>query len=140
MPSVRKVAGIKSLYSLSVSDAKGAAPLLCQVSSTNGSRCISAPHFSHFILILSIQGRWSSKSGPSGKSIALLIISALEKRSCLLEQFRHGHIGRGVPHSRSLDIHQGCCSLIISIYLFRGGSKKYSTLSAASSGISPSFS
>src|SRR5574339_965912 len=106
MPSVRNEAGINSAYSWSVSEAYGAAPLLCHVSSTNGSLFMPAPHFSQFSLTLSIQGRWSSKSDPSGSSAAFDTMSCLEKSALLWPHLPHDQIGRGVPHTRSREMHQ----------------------------------
>ena len=125
-------AGIVFLYSSSFSDAKGAAPLLCHVSSTNSSRCIFAAHFLHFIVILSIHGLCNSKSGPSGSSSATSIISFLENNISLFSHSVQLQIGNGQPQNLSLDIHQGCFSFMISKNLFFGCSKKYSTFCAAS--------
>src|SRR5574341_875980 len=126
MPSVRNTAGMFSAYSESVSDAYGAAPLLCHVSSTNNSRSIFEPHFLHFITILSIHGLCSSKFGPSGSSEELSTMSFLEKNHWCSPQFLQFHSGNGHPHILSRDMPHGCLSLIISRNLFFGCSKKYS--------------
>ena len=133
-------AGIVFSYSSSLNEAKGAAPLLCQVSKTNSSRCIFASHFLHLIEILSIHGLCSSKSGPSGRSSATSIISFLENSLSMFSHSVHFQIGIGQPQNLSLEMHHGCFSLIISKNLFFGWSKKYSTFCAASIALSSSLS
>ena len=66
-------------YSSSDKEEYGAEPLLCQVSKTYSSLIVfTLEHFEHFILTLSIQGLWSSKSGPSGRADDASTISFLE--------------------------------------------------------------
>src|SRR3970282_2518041 len=113
-----------SLYSESVSEQYGAAPLLCQVSSTNCSLSIFESHFLHFITTLSIHGLCNSKFGPSGSSDAAFTISFLENNRVCLPQSLQSHIGRGHPQNLSREIHHGCFSLIIPKNRFFGWSKK----------------
>ena len=111
------------LYSSSLNEAKGAAPLLCQVSKTNSSRCIFALHFLHLIETRSIHGLCNSKSGPSGRSSATSIISFLENSLSMFSHSVHFQIGIGQPQNLSLEMHHGCFSLIISKNLFLVGQK-----------------
>src|SRR5690349_10691958 len=122
MPSVKNTAGIKFLNSSSSRDEYGALPLLCHVSKTNGSRLITPSHLLQCISILSIQGRCNSKFVPSGNLDALFTISFLENNPSFKVHLLHFQIGKGVPQTLSLDIHQGTFSFMISINRFFGGS------------------
>ena len=101
----------------------GAEPLLCHVSSTNGSLRASEPHLGHLRTILSIQGRWSSKSFPSGSETAWSMMLSREKAGTFSLQEVQTHMGRGVPQIRSREMHQGGDCLMNSMNLLRGWSK-----------------
>ena len=121
IPSVKNGAGISLEYSSSESEAYGAEPLLCQVSSTYSSLFVFVLlHFLHFIVMLSIHGLCNSKSGPSGNLSAESKISCLEKNQFFSPQSSQFHTGSGHPQILSLDIHHGCRSLIIPRNLFFG--------------------
>ena len=98
--------------------------------------CWHCHNFEHFILILSIHGLCNSKSGPSGSSEDESTISFLENNAVCFPQSLQFHIGSGHPQNLSLEIHQGCFSLIIPKNRFFGWSKKYSTFSAAFTALS----
>ena len=55
--------------------------------------------------------------------MAFSIIDFLENKPTLCEHDVHFQIGRGVPQTLSLEIHQGLFSLIISMKRFWGCSK-----------------
>src|SRR5450759_2035526 len=122
-PSVRCSTGTSWLLSASVNAASGAEPLLCHVSSTNGSLRQSPPHFGHFRTTLSIHGLWSSNSLPSGSSFALSTMLRREKAGTFSLQSVHTQIGRGVPQTLSLEMHHGGDCLMNSMNLFLGCSK-----------------
>jgi len=130
---VKNGAGISFEYSSSVSEAYGAAPLLCHVSKTYSSLFVLVlSHFLHFTVMLSIHGLCNSKSGPSGKFSAASTISFLVKNQFFSLHSSQFQTGNGHPQILSREIHHGCLSLMIPKNRFFGCSKKYSTLFAAS--------
>src|SRR5437870_4678665 len=123
MPSVRCSTGTRALLSASVNAASGAEPLLCHVSSTKGSRLQSPPHLGHFSTTLSIQGLCSSNSFPSGRDFALSMMLRRENAGTFSLQSAQTQMGRGVPHTLSLEMHHGGDCLMNSMNLFLGASK-----------------
>src|SRR5882762_4492233 len=123
MPSVRCSTGTSALLSASVNAASGAEPLLCQVSSTKGSRLQSPPHFGHFRTTLSIQGLCSSNSFPSGSAFALSRMLRRENAVTFSLQSAQTQMGSGVPQTLSLEMHHGGDCLMNSMNLFLGASK-----------------
>src|SRR5208282_6123973 len=123
IPSVRCWTGTSSLLSLSLKEARGAEPLLCQVSSTKGSRLALPPHLGHLSTTRSIHGRCNSKSAPSGNSAACATMLFLENAGTFSLHASQTQIGRGVPQTLSREMHHGGDCLRNSMKRLRGCSK-----------------